>query len=530
MSAESLLTIELGDRCNNRCGFCPQHHLRCGPFSQRDLDSQTVMRRIVAGARGGHSRLAFTGGEPLVRGDIVQLVKAGRLNGFSHIAVTTNGRMLGAGTLCDELLDAGLNRVTFSLHSHEPGIHDRLCGVSGAFEQLCSGVERLVERSRDKGVSLELHSATLVLPDNVDSLSATVARAAGLGATIHVVQPFIASRANLHMASGFFVPYERMAVALEEAGAQAAALGTRIKPYNIPYCVLNSLDGVEMQGYRLSTHRRGEQEAGQEKRFEQAQFFRIDRCEGCPTPCPGWRIEHYPSEQMASEIVSDASEYRGGRIILPGLDLLDGQGLARVFSGIGTTDRTVVPLTGGAMWSPWDEFVKVVADNGVSTVAHLLRTEWEAPGNADPDPGNEQLVVELAGKLKERGISNVLVVPVFDLESFPYSFGRTAAHFDELVIVFPRYWRGLKGVSECGVKLDQIAPVALACAEKLSQVCDVSVTTFENVRMLPRVAALWQKNFSFHFPSSDWSGALVRHRFARTSYNFVMWSYPFYLF
>jgi molybdenum cofactor biosynthesis enzyme MoaA len=528
--AESLLTIELGDRCNNRCGFCPQHYLRCSSFSQKNLATAHLVRRIAAGQKAGHTRIAFTGGEPLVRGDIVHLVDQARRHGFTHIGVTTNARMFGAGTLSSELLAAGLNRVTFSIHSQEAEVHDRLSGVQGAFEQTCAGIRVLVQAANQQNRDLELHSATLLLPDNVDDLPAIVGTAAGLGASIHVVQPFIASRSNLHVASTFFVPYTKLAAAISLAGVQAARVGTRVKPYNVPYCVLDSLDGLEMQEYGLVTHRRGETKAGHEGSYDQAQFFRIDRCQGCPTPCPGWRVEHRPVRQMASQIVEDVLALRSSRIILPGLDMLNKDGLAYVLSEIRKAGRQVMPVTGGAMWASPDDFVSTAVACAVPRVAHLLRTEWDAPGHEDPDPGNEQRLVELAAQLKEAGIANTLIVPIFDLESFPFTFGVVAEHFDEIAVVFPRYWRGLKDPGACATLLDSMAQKALSCAEKLAQLCEVYVATFESVRVLPRSSALWQKSFSFHFSSSDWSGSMARHRYASSRYNFVMWSFPFYLF
>lgn len=530
MCAESLLTIELGDRCNNRCGFCPQHYLRCSSFSQRNLATSQLVRRLAAGQKAGHTRIAFTGGEPLVRGDIVHLVDQARRHGFTHIGVTTNGRMFGAGTLCSELLAAGLNRVTFSIHSQEAEVHDRLSGVQGAFEQTCEGIRVLVRTANQQERDLELHSATLLLPENVQHLPAIVGTAADLGASIHLVQPFIASRSNLHVASSFFVPYPKLAEAISLAGARAASLGTRVKPYNVPYCVLDSLDGLEMQEYGLATHRRGETKAGQEGAFDQAQFFRIDRCEGCATPCPGWRVEHRPGAQMAGQIVEDVLALRSPRVILPGLDLLDKDGLTHVLSEIRQAGRQVMPMTGGAMWASPSDFVTTAVECGVLRVAHLLRTEWDAPGHEDPDPGNEERLVELATQLQEAGVANTLVVPVFDLESFPFTFGVVAEHFDEIAVVFPRYWRGLKGADGCASRLDSMAEKALSCAEKLAQMCEVYVATFESVRVLPRSSALRQRSFCAHFSSRDWSGSLACHRYASSRYNFVMWSFPFYLF
>jgi len=465
-----------------------------------------------------------------VRTDLPELVAEAAKSGFSEISITTNGRMLAVENLTEQLLRAGLNRISFSLHSADAGLHDRLTGVPGGFDQLTRGianVRRLAERA---GSELVLHSVSLLLPETVGHLVRTVECAVGMGAGIHIVQPFVASSANLHVAARHFLDYSTIASAVGAAGAAAAALGSRVKPYNIPFCRLDSLEGIEVQRYELATHRRQENGAGDEKRFEQAQFYSIPRCPTCPTPCPGFRMEHYPAGEMAREIISDAAEFRARRLVVPGLDLLDGAGLTEVFTNLGGRSDEVVPLAGGPMWVGPREYAAVAAGSGVARVAHLLRTDWEGNRNVEPDPGNDRAILDTAEALKAEGVGNRLVLSVLDLVEFPFAYDTVAAAFDDIVLVFPRRWRGLSSPERCAAQLEGIGERALDAAIGLQRVRPVTVAGFDNIRVLHRTTALWQRTFASRFPFEDWSGGLVRHRFASSRYNYVMWSFPFWLF
>ena len=530
MSSRQLLTLELGCRCNNRCSFCPQHHLRTGVLEPHDLTTRQAIARIREGRRRKLTRIAFTGGEPTARGDLATIIAKAAEAGFREIGITSNGRMLSVRDTAEELLDAGLNRISFSLHSARRVLHDSLTGARGCFDQLKRGLGNVVELADRKGLDLKLHSITLLVPQTVGHVDETVELAAALGAEIHIVQPFIASRTNLHVATDYFVGYPEIASAIAKAGVVASRKGTRLKPYNIPYCILESLEAIELQEYQLQTHKRQERRAADDRGFAQTQFYGIDRCPTCPTPCPGFRMEHYPRERMVKEIVSDVAKHRSGNLVLSGLDLLPAEPLRKLLSEFHRTDRPVVPVTGGNMWCEQVRFADVLAGLGIPRVVHLLRTDWSDRDAKEPEQGNEGALLKLAGLLKERGVSNSLLVSVLDLPSFAMPFESIASRFDEILVAVPRIWRGLAGEDDVGRRLDEVGGAALNCAENLHQVVRLSMVIFDSVRVLPRSTAIWQKAFSSRFGSADWSGSLVRHRFASTAYNYVMWSVPFWLF
>ena len=112
------LRISVTDRCNMRCRYCMPREV-FGPdhaFLERDelLSFEELTRLVTAAARLGVRKVRLTGGEPLLRRDLPDLVAmlAG-VAGIEDLALTTNGVLLPR--FASRLREAGLGRVTVSL-------------------------------------------------------------------------------------------------------------------------------------------------------------------------------------------------------------------------------------------------------------------------------------------------------------------------------------------------------------------------------------------------------------------------------
>lgn len=113
------LRISVTDRCNLRCIYCMPHdgvHL----LPHEDILTYEEIYTIVrAAAELGINRVRLTGGEPLVRLGLPELVRMlSRIDGIDDIALTTNGTRLGG--YAAELKSAGLRRVNVSLDTLQP--------------------------------------------------------------------------------------------------------------------------------------------------------------------------------------------------------------------------------------------------------------------------------------------------------------------------------------------------------------------------------------------------------------------------
>ncbi|TWG94714.1 cyclic pyranopterin phosphate synthase [Nocardioides sp. J9] len=129
------LRVSLTDRCNLRCTYCmPAEGLDWMPTEDQLTDDEVVRLIGVAVGRLGVDEVRFTGGEPLVRRGLVDIVRQVReLAADVEMSITTNA--LGLARTAGALADAGLNRVNVSLDSvrresfHEITRRDRLDDV-----------------------------------------------------------------------------------------------------------------------------------------------------------------------------------------------------------------------------------------------------------------------------------------------------------------------------------------------------------------------------------------------------------------
>jgi cyclic pyranopterin phosphate synthase len=137
------LRISVMDRCNFRCPYCmPKEqfhdHYRFLKSQERlSFDEIVRLSRLFAGL--GVRKLRLTGGEPLLRANLADLV--GDLTdvpGIEDIALTTNGVLLGQHAV--DLHANGLRRVTVSLDTLDKEIFARMSGGFGALEQVLSGI------------------------------------------------------------------------------------------------------------------------------------------------------------------------------------------------------------------------------------------------------------------------------------------------------------------------------------------------------------------------------------------------------
>ncbi len=135
----SYLRISVTDRCNLRCIYCmPEEGVVWRPHDEilRYEEIETIVR---AAAELGISKVRLTGGEPLVRLGIVDLVRSiARIASVDDLAMTSNGVLLAQ--YADDLADAGLQRVNISLDTLDVARFRRItrCGDLG---EVLAGIE-----------------------------------------------------------------------------------------------------------------------------------------------------------------------------------------------------------------------------------------------------------------------------------------------------------------------------------------------------------------------------------------------------
>lgn len=142
--------MSVTDACNLRCVYCmpPDGMAECPCHSAMSADEFVEIAR--AAAELGMKKLRITGGEPLVRSDIVPLVRAlGEIPGIEDMSLTTNATLLAS--IAKELYEAGIHRINISLDTLNADkyakitrggkLSDAFDGIRAAFEAGMSPVK-----------------------------------------------------------------------------------------------------------------------------------------------------------------------------------------------------------------------------------------------------------------------------------------------------------------------------------------------------------------------------------------------------
>ena len=134
------LRVSITDRCNYKCVYC-----RTGEFGAQypELSVEEYLRLIKLFVGLGITKVRLTGGEPLLRRGLVELVRelAGLRTLWDEpldLALPTNGHLLD--TLAAPLKAAGLDRVTVSMDAVDAPTFERITRVPGSFETVLRGV------------------------------------------------------------------------------------------------------------------------------------------------------------------------------------------------------------------------------------------------------------------------------------------------------------------------------------------------------------------------------------------------------
>ncbi len=132
------MRISVTDRCNLRCSYCTANLVT--RLSHDDILSYEEIHTVVQAAAGlGVKKIRLTGGEPLVRPDLSQLVRLiSQIEDIDEISLTTNAILLDR--YATELKAAGLKRVNISLDTFKADKFERITG-SDRLKDVLSGIE-----------------------------------------------------------------------------------------------------------------------------------------------------------------------------------------------------------------------------------------------------------------------------------------------------------------------------------------------------------------------------------------------------
>jgi cyclic pyranopterin phosphate synthase len=155
------LRISVTDRCNLRCIYCMPPEGVCLMSHGDILTYEEIGTVARAAAELGIDRIRLTGGEPLVRLGLAELIEMlAQIEAIDDISLTTNGTLLSG--CAAELKQAGLKRVNISLDTLKPDRFELITRSGGSLSQVLEGIEAA------RGVGLEPVKLNMVVMSGIN--------------------------------------------------------------------------------------------------------------------------------------------------------------------------------------------------------------------------------------------------------------------------------------------------------------------------------------------------------------------------
>ena len=179
--------MSLTDRCNLRCRYCMPREI-FGPdhaFLDREelLSFEELTRVLRVFVRLGVTKLRLTGGEPLLRRDLPELIAMlSPLDGVEDLALTTNGILLPR--LADQLVAAGLQRVTVSLDALDDATFQAVADTPLSVQAVLAGIDAALAA----GLSPVKVNAVLQRGVNDDQVEALAGWARDTGVVLRFIE------------------------------------------------------------------------------------------------------------------------------------------------------------------------------------------------------------------------------------------------------------------------------------------------------------------------------------------------------
>ncbi len=141
------LRVSLTDQCNERCLYCRPNAYRGWTPRPEHLSTPELIQVITTAVQMGFEHIRLTGGEPLLRPDILEITRSIRnLPGLASLSLSTNGTLLAP--IAQQLQGAGIQSINLSLDGLQPDIYRKITG--GSFKEFLSGFRSSLDAGFDQ--------------------------------------------------------------------------------------------------------------------------------------------------------------------------------------------------------------------------------------------------------------------------------------------------------------------------------------------------------------------------------------------
>ncbi len=222
------MDLALTYRCNNNCIHCYNNRR-----NSEELGTEEWKKVLDILWDLGIPHVVFTGGEPTLRDDLVELIRHAESNG-QITGLNTNGRKLADAKYLASLVSAGLDHVQITIESYDARRHDAITRVKGSYQETLRGINNAL----DHGIYLVTN--TTIMQENLDDIISTIEFLRDLGVKHIAVNSIIRSGRGLNAHA---VDYESLEKLLKR-GRELSIMGDfEFRWYTpTPYCKLNPME------------------------------------------------------------------------------------------------------------------------------------------------------------------------------------------------------------------------------------------------------------------------------------------------
>ncbi len=226
LSAPLRMDLALTFKCQNNCVHC----YTGGPHETEELGTEQWKRIIDRLREIGVFILTFTGGEPTLREDLLELLLYAQNNGMVT-GLVTNGRKLKDKSYVERLEKAGLDFVQITLESHKAKIHDVMTASKGSWKETVAGIRNAVP------TQIYVTTNTTLSVYNAPEFLETIDFLKELGVAAFGCNSLIYSGKAAEVGQKFALPLESLSELLTKVRDKASQLGLKFLWYTpTQYC------------------------------------------------------------------------------------------------------------------------------------------------------------------------------------------------------------------------------------------------------------------------------------------------------
>ncbi len=127
--------VFIGSVCNNNCLYCPYPQKESRSLSEIEADLEE---------KGDYDSVEIFGGEPTLRGDLIEIIKFAKEVGYKRIKLRTNGRILSNWNALRMLISEGCYLFEIKVWGSNPQLFDSLTRAQGSFYETFQGIQNLI--------------------------------------------------------------------------------------------------------------------------------------------------------------------------------------------------------------------------------------------------------------------------------------------------------------------------------------------------------------------------------------------------